>query len=131
LAAHLFPQPRVAQGLALRRRRLASAAIDLSDGLSTDLAHLCEESGTHAVIEKGAVPIATGASIEQALHGGEDYELLFAARPSIRVPRSIAGVSITRIGHIIRKDRKKPLVSINTGASLETLERRGWQHFDF
>jgi thiamine-monophosphate kinase len=70
LAPHLYPQPRVAQGLWLRRRGLASAAIDLSDGLSTDLAHLCAESGVGAEVEASQVPVSPGASLEQALHGG-------------------------------------------------------------
>ena len=59
------------------RRGLATAAIDLSDGLSTDLAHLCEESGLAAEIEAESVPVDARATLEQALHGGEDYELLF------------------------------------------------------
>ena len=77
LAPHLFPQPRVAQGLWLAHRGLATAAIDLSDGLSTDLAHLCEESHVAAEVDAAALPIYSGATLAQALHGGEDYELLF------------------------------------------------------
>lgn len=129
LAAHLRPQPRIAQGLALRRRGLASAAIDLSDGLSTDLAHLCEESGVHAVIERDALPLAEGASLEQGLHGGEDYELLFAARPAARVPRTIAGVAVTRIGVLKGPRRGSPLIQIATDSGVEPLTQQGWQHF--
>lgn len=129
LAAHLFPQPRVAQGLALRRRGLANAAIDLSDGISTDLAHLCEESRVSAVIEKDALPLGIAASLEQALHGGEDYELLFSARPSVRVPKSIAGVPITRIGRVTAPDRNSPTVLLDTGSGTMPVEPHGWQHF--
>ena len=89
LSAHLYPQPRVAQGLWLRRRNLASAAIDLSDGLSTDLAHLCEESGVAAEVDAALLPLHPSANLAQALHGGEDYELLFTAPARARVPRII------------------------------------------
>ncbi len=104
LAPHLFPQPRIAQGLWLARRSLATAAIDLSDGLSTDLGHLCNESGVAAEVNAAALPIYSagtqgpGATEAQAIHGGEDYELLFTASPSVRMPRSIAGVPVTCIG---------------------------------
>ena len=81
LAPHLYPQPRVAQGLWLVRHGLASAAIDLSDGLSTDLAHICEESGVAAEVNAAALPIHPAATLPQALNGGEDYELLFTAPP--------------------------------------------------
>ena len=102
---HFFPVPRIAAGQALRQRRLASAAIDLSDGLSTDLSHICEESGVGAVVYAESVPVAKGATLDLALHGGEDYELLFTAPPRTRVPTQIAGVRITRIGEIIRGNR--------------------------
>ncbi|HKC71592.1 MAG TPA: thiamine-phosphate kinase, partial [Terriglobales bacterium] len=79
--AHFFPVPRVATGRMLRERKLAVAMIDISDGLSTDLRHLCEESGVGARIYAESVPVAGGpANLRMALHGGEDYELLFAAR---------------------------------------------------
>jgi thiamine-monophosphate kinase len=128
-SAQLHPDPRIPQGLALRRRGLATAAIDLSDGLSTDLAHVCEESGVHAVIETGLVPITSGATLEQALHGGEDYELLFTVRPTSRIPRSIAGVPITRIGCITPHRTGEPEVMARTGSVVKPLEVRGWEHF--
>ena len=78
---HLYPEPRLAAGRKLMRGRLATAAIDLSDGLSTDLAHLCEESGLAAEIDAESLPVDARATLEQALHGGEDYELLFTADP--------------------------------------------------
>jgi thiamine-monophosphate kinase len=129
LRAHLFPQPRVVQGLALQRRRLAAAAIDLSDGLSTDLHHLCAESGVAAVIQQNLLPVAPGASLDQALHGGEDYELLFAARPSIRMPRSLTGVPITRIGEVTRRKPSQPPVFLASSGKVAPLDPRGWEHF--
>jgi thiamine-monophosphate kinase len=129
LACHLYPQPRIPQGLWLRQRSLATAAIDLSDGLSTDLAHLCTESSAAAVIDAERLPIHTGATLAQALHGGEDYELLFAAPPSARIPRSIAGVPITQIGCILRPRKGRPLVSLVTPQGKRPLAPRGWEHF--
>lgn len=125
LAAHLFPQPRIAQGLWLRRRRAATAAIDISDGLSTDLAHLCEESGLGAELDARALPIAQGASMDDALNGGEDYELLFTAAVDARVPKSIGGVAVTRIGRMVR--RRGVVVVSDEGR--RALEARGWEHF--
>ena len=129
LAPHLFPQPRIAQGLWLQRRSLASAALDLSDGLSTDLAHLCEESGVAAEVEATQLPIHPGATLHQALHGGEDYELLFTAPPTTRVPRKIAGVPITKIGRILPPGRNRPTVTLITPQGREPLEPQGWEHF--
>ncbi len=129
LAPHLYPTPRLAQGLELARRPLATAAIDLSDGLSTDLTHLCQESGVAAEIDAAALPIHPGATRAQALHGGEDYELLFTAAPAARIPRSIAGVPITRIGRIVRPRAGKPTVTLLTERGSEPLMPHGWQHF--
>ena len=129
LAPHLYPQPRITQGLWLARRGIAHAAIDLSDGLSTDLAHLCEESAVAAEIDAAALPIHPGATLAQALHGGEDYELLFTASPESRVPRSIAGVPVTCIGRIIRSRKGKPAVTIITPDGAEPITPHGWQHF--
>jgi thiamine-monophosphate kinase len=129
LAAHLYPQPRVAQGLALVRRGLADAAIDLSDGLSTDLGHLCEESGVAAEVDAVALPVAAGATLAQALEGGEDYELLFAAAPETRVPHALAGVPVTRIGRVLRRRAGRPAITLLGSDGPRTLEPRGWEHF--
>jgi thiamine-monophosphate kinase len=134
---HLYPQPRIAVGLALLRRRLASAAIDLSDGLSTDLAHLCRESGGRqsklgAQIDAAALPIHPVAAsaaqpLDLALHGGEDYELLFAAPPGTRMPRSIAGVPITHIG---RLTPGSAITLVDAAGRERPLKPGGWEHFD-
>ncbi|MGP8252410.1 MAG: thiamine-phosphate kinase [Terracidiphilus sp.] len=129
LAKHLYPQPRVRQGLWLVKPGMATAAIDVSDGLSTDLRHLCEESGVAAELDAGALPISAGATLKQALHGGEDYELLFTARSNARVPRRIEGVAVTKIGQVIKRSAKRPIVSLITPEGREALEAQGWQHF--
>jgi thiamine-monophosphate kinase len=95
---HCFPEARIRVGQALVRRRLASACMDLSDGLSTDLRHLCTASGVGAEVDLAALPLGTGASVEQAVHGGEDYELLFTS--GMVVPKEILGVAVTRIGTV-------------------------------
>ena len=129
LAPHLYPQPRIAQGRWLVRHSAATAALDLSDGLSTDLAHLCEESHVAAEVDAGALPIHPGATLAQALHGGEDYELLFTAAPSTRLPKSIAGVPLTKIGHIVRPRSNRPQIALHTANGSQALEPQGWEHF--
>lgn len=95
---HLHPEPRIAAGIALRRLG-ASACIDLSDGLALDLHRLCLESLVSAEIVS-ELPIAKGATLHQALHGGEDYELLCTVAPTRRIPAQIAGVPVACIGAI-------------------------------
>ncbi|MBI3209924.1 MAG: thiamine-phosphate kinase [Candidatus Solibacter usitatus] len=96
---HLRPEPRLAIGQLLRLKYGATACIDLSDGLSTDLARLCKASGLCADLGD-TLPFFRGATIEEALHGGEDYELLFTVPGKRRIPVEIAGVPITRIGSV-------------------------------
>jgi thiamine-monophosphate kinase len=129
LAPHLYPQPRIAQGLWLQRRGLASAALDVSDGLSTDLAHICEESGVAAEVDAALLPLHAGASLNQALHGGEDYELLFTAPATAKLPRAIAGVKITRIGRITKARAGRPALTLISAQGARPLEPHGWEHF--
>jgi thiamine-monophosphate kinase len=102
------PEPRVDVGLQLRGR--ATACMDLSDGISLDLARLCEASGVGAELD--SVPIARGATLHDALHRGEDYELLFTS------PKRLSFLEVGRIvsGKGVRLD----------GAPLEP---RGYDHF--
>lgn len=129
LAPHLYPQPRIAQGLWLQRHGAASAAMDLSDGLSTDLARLCLESEVAAEVDAAALPLFPGATLDQALHGGEDYELLFAAPATARLPRRIAGVPVTPIGKALRRHAHRPAVTLVRGRDRQPLEKNGWEHF--
>lgn len=108
---HKAPVARVSEGQALRKLGVR-CAMDLSDGLSLDAARLAEASGVG--IELDDVPVATGATEEMALHGGEDYELLFTARPKLRT----GGIAI---GRVVR------------GSGVwwrgRGLEAQGWDHF--
>ena len=129
---HFYPVPRIDVGRFLREKNLASAMIDISDGLSTDLAHICEESGVGAEILEQAIPKATigkpahAVDIRFALHGGEDYELLFTVSRRKRVPSRIAGVAVTQIGQITRT---KKIVMISERGTAHELRPQGWEHF--
>jgi thiamine-monophosphate kinase len=114
---HLRPAPRVAAGMALRKAGV-SAAMDLSDGLSLDLARLCIESKTGAEISSNLLPLARGASITHALHGGEDYELLFTAPPKLQMP-----IPATEVGIITKRHPGEILLD---GAVLAS---QGFDHF--
>jgi thiamine-monophosphate kinase len=124
---HFYPEPRITVGRYLRERKLATAMIDISDGLSTDLAHICDESKAGAVVYASTLPVVERENaLTLALHGGEDYELLFAARPESRIPREILGVPVTRIGEVI-PGKQVRLAKAN--GRTEILRPRGWQHF--
>ncbi len=128
-APHFYPQPRVAVGRWLREQGLATAAIDVSDGLSTDLGHICAESGVGALVREAAIPRPSGlptSSLHYALHGGEDYELLFTAPGSRPLPSKIAGVRVTRIGEIIRG---RDMWLVDSHGQRKPLPPRGWEHF--
>jgi thiamine-monophosphate kinase len=124
---HFYPDPRIAIGKFLRQKNLASSMIDTSDGLSTDLRHLCDESGVGAIVEAAALPAVPGDDgLQYALHGGEDYELLFTAPRNRRIPPKIAGVPITRIGEITRSRH----INLQTpDGKSHPLPAGGWQHF--
>lgn len=122
----LFPQPRLAVGRKLIERHIATAAIDISDGLSTDLHHLCEASGLGAIVDRDAIPLAPGATLMDAVSGGEDYELLFTTRRKSRL-RSVGGVPVCLIGRMTPKPGIIELRSHDGSRSL--MPPRGWEHF--
>jgi thiamine-monophosphate kinase len=120
---HLFPQPRLAVGATLLRRRLATACIDVSDGLSTDLNHLCEASGVAAELDAALLP---AHPLTAALPPAR--QLLFTARPTTKIPRSLSGVSITRIGRVVRRNKSRPRVTIVAEGTRFELQPHGWEH---
>jgi thiamine-monophosphate kinase len=102
----------------------------LSDGLSVDLAHICEESRVTAIIDANKIPVSRGADLELALHGGEDYELLFTVARRTRVPARIAGVTVTEIGEIRnRGDYSSAIQILGDNGRVRPLPHRGWEHF--
>jgi thiamine-monophosphate kinase len=134
--AHLYPAPRCRVGMALAKRRVASAAIDVSDGFAHDLARLCDASGCSAVVWEDRLPLVdfkeqrdrTPGPLELGLYGGEDYELLFTVPHSRRsqIPRAISGVALHPVGEI-RSGRG--LTLIGRGGVTIPIEARGYDHF--
>ena len=129
---HYFPQPRIQVAKVLREKNIATAMIDLSDGLSTDLGHICQASRTGAQIWEEKIPRASvgkppqKVNIEFALDGGEDYELLFTARPRTQVPTRIRNIRITEIGIIPRISRR---ILLRSQGATRKFVARGWEHF--
>ncbi len=117
---HARPEPRLALGRFLRERVGATAAMDLSDGLSLDLRRLSLASELSAEISPP--PLFRGATLEQGLHGGEDYELLFTAPPRTEVPASFGALPLTRIGWMRRGAPGRVTLD---GAALPAM---GWDH---
>jgi len=132
LHAHLYPQPQCALGRFLSERRLATAMMDLSDGLSIDLRRLCDASGVGASLFADQIPAPpipdSGDALRLALHGGEDYQLLFtvSATKSPRIPRRFGRTPLHFLGEI-RTSRGVDLVTLN-GRTLP-LETHGFDHF--
>jgi thiamine-monophosphate kinase len=132
LKKHLYPEPRLALGQWLSEARLASAMMDLSDGLSSDLPRLCAASKVGAKIEAARIPTLApergGDPLELALNGGDDYELLFTVRRDKvgDVPRSFQGVPLAKIGTII--DGRSLQLMLPDGRE-ETLVAGGWDPF--
>jgi thiamine-monophosphate kinase len=138
LLRQLRPEPRVGWGIVLGEEQLATAMIDLSDGLSSDLNHLCEASNAGALIDASLLPIDERVvelcgrraldPLQLALHGGEDYELLFTVKPEnvARLPRRVDGVEIKRIGEVTNPDKG---IKISEGTRTWDLKPGGWKHF--
>jgi thiamine-monophosphate kinase len=139
LLKHLAPTPLLSFGAALGQNRLATAMIDISDGLSTDLWHVLDESDCGAVIGAAAIPVADYAAalaqlmqldaLQLALNGGEEYELLFTARSDDRerIERLSAslGVAVTAIGEIVA-DKE---LYLDSGGKLTPIRPSGYEHF--
>lgn len=139
LLRHLKPEPRVGWGLVLGEEQLASAMIDISDGLSSDLHHLCEESNVGAIVRSGEIPVDPRVveicgrrrldPLMLALHGGEDFELLFTVPPQkvAKLPRKVDGIALTEIGEI---KNASDGVRISEGSRVWDLKPEGWKHFE-
>ena len=138
IARHHRPEPRIALGLLLAKTRLATAMIDVSDGLLQDLGHICKASGVGATIFEEQVPlsaayraVAKTGETAAALTGGEDYELLFCGRRQHRTRieklSEHAGVSVTRIG--ICAERPKGIAVIDKSGQTIPFGIRGHDHF--
>ncbi len=137
LKKHFYPEPRLGLGEWLASHRLATSMIDASDGLSTDLGHLCKASGVGATVWVEKMPIVKVAPglqrlgldpLDMALNGGEDYELLFTVPKKFasRLPRKLGGVPNTVIGEIT--DSRSVLL-VNPGGECKPLLPRGWDPF--
>jgi thiamine-monophosphate kinase len=137
LKKHLYPEPRLALGRWLAEKHLASAMMDLSDGLSTDLPRLCAASGVGAHIRADKIPsvrtrgrqgIVAGNLLDLALHGGEDYELLFTVpiRKLEKLPGSFQGIPLTAIGEITMGRR---LMLVEAAGQVVLLPDLGWDPF--
>jgi len=140
LKAHLSPTPRLKEGRAIARSRLATSMIDVSDGTVSDIAHICEASRVGVRLWADALPLSPATCaiaealgkepLEWALHAGEDYELIFTA-PADKAEELAVLVEnetttpVTIIGEIIEEGMNLVLPS---GESLP-LEPRGWDHF--
>lgn len=121
------PEPRLALGRAVRP--WARAAIDISDGLLQDLGHLLRASQVAAEIDGGALPVQSGATLQDALGGGEDYELLIAVSPPhqarFRRAARATGLRTTRIGTCVRG----PVGAIAVDGRPTRAGQRGHDHF--
>jgi thiamine-monophosphate kinase len=138
LLRQLRPEPRVGWGLVLGEEQLASAMIDISDGLSSDLHHLCEASEVGAMIEAARIPQDPSLGVlcgrraldplMLALHGGEDFELLFTVPQSrvAKLPKKVDGIPITRIGRV---EPATSGIRIVEGSRVWKLAPEGFQHF--
>ncbi len=131
LRAHFRPIARVNEAKALAGFG-ATGMIDVSDGLTLDLSRLCKSSGVGARLRISDVPVAAGATIDDALGGGEDYEILAtmprgAVDRASRDLRKAFGVALTMIGEVVTK---AGLRAVQEDGSEQQLEPRGWDHFE-
>lgn len=129
---HLYPEPRLELGRWLAVRKLARTMMDVSDGLSSDLPRLCAASEVGAIIDPGKLPLPRGNALDSAqqlaLHGGDDYELLFAVsrRKAGLLPAKFGKLRLTRIGEITKR---RGVQIIGKNGTREPLRAAGWDPF--
>ena len=134
---HLYPEPRLALGRWVAEKRLASSMMDLSDGLSSDLLRLCAASRVGACLESAAIPCLREPDVARkhgldplrlALHGGDDYELLFTVPPrkTKLLPRAFQGIPLTSIGKITKESE---VVVRDERGREQLLAAEGWDPF--
>lgn len=139
IRSHIDPEPRIELGKKLNRREVATACIDVSDGLAIDLKRLCRASSVGAQIEESALPLSPGVlawerewnrdPLLRALESGEDYELLFTVREEDRLQelRDSGDPALTRIGQTTGEAGRVEIV--RRDGSVESLRAGGWNHF--
>ena len=127
LRRYWMPQPRLELGMSLRG--IASAAIDISDGLTSDLDHLCRASGVRCEVELGRIPLYPGAAALDAVAMGDDYELAFTAPAStgaaVAALAERQGVAVTRIATVAAGE--PGTLWSRDGVQVDV--RRGYRHF--
>jgi len=140
--AYLQPKPRQVFGRLIAQYSFATAMIDISDGLSSDLLHICEQSGVGVELELKRLPLPDGldnfanligsTKWELAVHGGDSYELLFTVKPGVMDTEldllvSESNTPITEIGRILPLEEGNWIV--HPDGKKKALEAKGWDHF--
>ena len=140
IQAHQRPLPRLAEGKALGESGLVHAMIDISDGIAKDLVHICEQSHTGALLQATSIPMSDAllrlaadtkkSPLDWALHGGEDYELLFTAASSdeekiVSLATKVSGSPPTKIGTIVKEDG----IWLEGKTGRNRLQSGGYMHF--
>lgn len=135
---HLMPSPRLVEAQEIARKNLATAMIDLSDGLVSDLTRLTKESGVGAILWEDKIPVASStrdlarelgkSPLEWALYGGEDYELLFTVSPhkKEKIEKNL-DFSFALIGEIV--DKREGICLMDKTGTRTRIEGRGYDHF--
>ncbi len=144
LSRHLDPQPRVEEALALAGHGGVTAMIDVSDGVASEIHHICRRSGCGARIDPGSLPISPqvlklSSAVERpaahwALYGGEDYELLFTAPPDaapslVRTVMERTGTRVSVIGRLTGAREGIAAEVPGGGGRTEPLPAKGYNHF--
>lgn len=140
ISSHLRPNPRIREGEIIGSNRLATAMIDISDGLLSDLAHLCEQSRVGALVYSNLIPLPVVPEklyrllyrkpLHYALYGGEDYELLFTVKKQNRTRLEETckkeQIDITCIGEVVPQDKGISMIN-ETGKNV--YNAGGYDHF--